>query len=152
MGKSKSKKTEASPENEASNSDGTAPTARPGTSGTENLLITNRRQASEQFAKASRAEKAYRTKKQAALARANYNETKTHFREAFSHFKLAFKGLYSVLKSVNHLVGEKREIQRQAAENKKREKNLELKKKLDEALAKEEANEDGAKQEKTPTE
>ena len=36
------------------------PGKRPGTSGTENLLITNRRAASEQLARAQRAEQTYR--------------------------------------------------------------------------------------------
>ncbi|KAI1342319.1 hypothetical protein F5Y15DRAFT_412830 [Xylariaceae sp. FL0016] len=108
---------------------------RPGTSGTMNNLITNRRQASENFAKAQRAEKAYRAKKQAAIARANFNETKTHFREAFSHLKLGFKGAFSVVRAVPHLVSEKREARRKQADQKKRERHLEQKKKLEEELA-----------------
>jgi hypothetical protein len=111
------------------------PLVRPGTSGTENLLITNRRQASEQFMKAQRAEKAYRAKKHATLARHNYNETKAHFKEAFSHFKQGFRGLFSVVSAIPHLVGEKREQRRKAAEAKKRQRDLEKKKKLEEALA-----------------
>ncbi|KAH6659811.1 hypothetical protein BKA67DRAFT_653024 [Truncatella angustata] len=111
------------------------PLPRPGTSGTENLLITNRRQASEQYIKAQRAEKAYRAKKHATLARYNYNETKAHFKESFSHFKQGVKGLVSVVKAVPHLIGEKREQRRKQADTKKRQRDLEKKKKLDEALA-----------------
>lgn len=111
------------------------PIPRPGTSGTENLLITNRRQASEQFIKAQRAEKAYRAKKHATLARHNYNETKAHFKESFSHFRLGAKGLFSVIKAIPHLVGEKREQRRKQADSKKRQRDLEKKKKLEEALA-----------------
>lgn len=110
---------------------------RPGTSGTENLLITSRRQASEQYIKAQRAEKAYRSKKHATLARHNYNETKGHFKEAGSHFILALKGTMSVIKGVPHLFGEKQEDRRRKAEAKKRERHMEQKKKLEEALAKE---------------
>ncbi|KAK9420634.1 hypothetical protein SUNI508_00725 [Seiridium unicorne] len=111
------------------------PIPRPGTSGTENLLITNRRQASEQFIKAQRAEKAYRAKKQATLARHNYNETKAHFKESASHFKLGVKGLISVVRAIPHLIGEKREERRKQAEAKRRQRDLEKKKKLEDALA-----------------
>ncbi|KAF4454894.1 hypothetical protein F53441_2687 [Fusarium austroafricanum] len=134
MAKSKSKSKKPEVESDA----GSEEQARPGTSGTENMLMTNRRQASEQFAKASRAEKAYRTKKKAALARANYTQTKENFKEGFSHFKLAFKGLFSVIISFPYLIGEKQELRRQKTDAKKREKNLAMKKKLEEQLAKEE--------------
>ncbi|KAI0132161.1 hypothetical protein BJ170DRAFT_592136 [Xylariales sp. AK1849] len=111
------------------------PTPRPGTSGTENLLITNRRQASEQFVKAQRAEKAYRAKKHASLARHNYNDTKTHFKESFSHFRLGMNGLFSIVKATPYLIGEKREDRRKRAETTKRQRDLEKKKKLEEVLA-----------------
>jgi hypothetical protein len=136
-GKSVTETTKALPEN--GSTDPEAPKARPASSCTEILLMSNRQEASEQFAKAAKAEKAYRTKKKATLARANYNETKTHFKEAFSHFKMAFKGLFSVFKSMPYLISEKRELRRQAKEKKKREKNLQRKQKLEEKLAKEEA-------------
>ncbi|KAM0342523.1 hypothetical protein ACHAPU_009497 [Fusarium lateritium] len=124
-----------------------APKARPASSCTEILLLSNRKEASEQFVKASRAEKAYRTNKKATLARANYNETKEHFREAFSHFRLAFKGLFSSIKNMTYLFGERSEIKRQEAEKKKREKNLERKKKLEEQLAKAQADDTGEEKE-----
>ncbi|KXJ88027.1 hypothetical protein Micbo1qcDRAFT_167125, partial [Microdochium bolleyi] len=53
---------------------------RPGTSGTANILLQTREQASENFVKAQRAEKAYITRKKVALARGNYDNTKTHFK------------------------------------------------------------------------
>lgn len=126
------------------------PVPRPGTSGTENLLITNRRQASEQFIKAQRAEKAYRAKKHASLARHNYNETKAHFRESFSHLKLGVRGLFSVIKAIPHLIGEKQESRRKAADAKKRQRDLEKKKKLEEALARQSPeNEDDKSEEES---
>ncbi|RGP61282.1 hypothetical protein FLONG3_10591 [Fusarium longipes] len=120
-----------------------APKARPTSSGTMILLATTRKEASEQYAQAAKAEKAYRTKKKATLARANYNETKEHFREAFSHFKLAFVGMFSVIANFTYLISEKRELRKQAAEKKAHEKALERKKKLEEQLAKAEAAEAG---------
>ncbi|KAH7183653.1 uncharacterized protein B0J16DRAFT_165566 [Fusarium flagelliforme] len=115
------------------------PKARPASSATEILLTTTRKEASEQYAQAAKAEKAYRTKRKAKVARANYNETKEHFREAFSHFKLAFKGLFSVIGNFSYLISEKRENRKQAAEKRTHEKNLERKRKLEEQLAKAEA-------------
>ncbi|KAK6827874.1 hypothetical protein PG990_009514 [Apiospora arundinis] len=111
------------------------PTPRPGTSGTENVLITNRRQASEQFQKAQRAEKAYRAKKHATAARENYNETKAHFAEARTHFAQGCKGIFAVVRAVPYLVSEKREARRRARDAARRQRDLERKKKLEEALA-----------------
>jgi hypothetical protein len=133
----KSQKAEELPKDNVAVSE--TPKPRPTSSGTMILLSTTRKEASEQFAQAAKAEKAYRTKKKATLARANYNETKEHFREAFSHFKLAFKGLFSVIANFTYLISEKRELRKQAAEKKLHEKNLERKKKLEEQLAKAEA-------------
>ncbi|KAL4728134.1 hypothetical protein ACLX1H_004869 [Fusarium chlamydosporum] len=140
LSSSKNPKTEVLPDGDAPDSE--TPKARPTSSGTEILLMTTRKEASEQFAEAARAEKAYRTKKKAKLARANYTETKEHFREAFSHFKLAFKGLYSVITNFTYLISEKRELRKQAAEKKAHEKNLARKKKLEEQLAKAQAEAD----------
>ncbi|XEV07600.1 hypothetical protein FSHL1_012887 [Fusarium sambucinum] len=81
------------------------------------------------------------------MARANYNETKEHFCEAFTHFKLAFKGLFSVIANLTYLISEKREIRKQAAEKKAHKKNLERKKKLEEQLAKAEAQAGESKEE-----
>lgn len=119
----------------ASDSEKPLPIPRPGTSGTENLLITNRRQASEQFAKAQRAEKAYRAKKHATLARHNYNDTKSHFKESFLQFRLGVKGIFSVIRAVPYIMGEKREARRRKGETAQRQRDLEKKKKLEEALA-----------------
>ncbi|RGP63987.1 hypothetical protein FSPOR_8315 [Fusarium sporotrichioides] len=134
---STAQKAEQLPEDDAVVSE--TPKARPTSSATMLNLATTRKAASEQFAQAAKAEKAYRIKKKATMARANYNETKEHFREAFSHFKLAFKGLFSVIANMTYLISEKREIRKQAAERKAHEKNLERKKKLEEQLAKAEA-------------
>lgn len=122
------------------------PLKRPGTSGTENMLMTTRREASEQFAKAQKAERAYRSKKQATLARQNYNETKEHFREGFSHLGQGIKGIFAVLMSIPYLISEKREQRRKAGDAKRRQRDLERKKKLEEALARqaEEAGDDDA--------
>ncbi|KAK8042729.1 hypothetical protein PG994_013212 [Apiospora phragmitis] len=122
-------------EAEAEVSEKPLPTPRPGTSGTENVLITNRRQASEQFQKAARAEKAYRAKKHATAARANYNETKAHFKEARAHFARGCKGIFTVVRAVPYLVSEKQEARRRARDQARRQRDLERKKKLEEALA-----------------
>ncbi|KAM0227969.1 hypothetical protein ACHAPO_011095 [Fusarium lateritium] len=110
-------------------------------------LATTRKAASDQYAQAAKAEKAYRIKKKATKARANYDETKEHFCEAFTHFKLAFKGLFSFIANLTYLISEKREIRKQAAEKKAHKKNLERKKKLEEQLAKAEAQAGESKEE-----
>lgn len=135
MAKDTSKAKGKKPAEETTDEKATA--ARPGTSGTENLLMTTRRQASEQFKKAERAERAYLAKKNATRARQNYNETKTHFKKAFSHFGQGFKGIFSVIKATPHLVSEKREARRKKRETAQRERDLKRKRKLEEALARE---------------
>ncbi|CAJ2512876.1 Uu.00g009950.m01.CDS01 [Anthostomella pinea] len=120
-----------------------APTKRPGTSGTENLLITNRRQASEQFQKAQKAERAYRAKKHASAARTNYTETKAHFAAAATHLRLGVKGLLGVMRALPYLAGERREEGRRKAEARKRARHLEQKKKLEEELARRSGDGDG---------
>jgi hypothetical protein len=58
---------------------------RPGTSGTEVLLISNRRTAREQFEATQRAENAYKAKKRSAGARQHRTDAKMHFVETFKH-------------------------------------------------------------------
>ncbi|KAH7014548.1 uncharacterized protein B0I36DRAFT_369491 [Microdochium trichocladiopsis] len=109
---------------------------RPGTSGTANLLLKSREEANENFIKAQRAEKAYITRKKVALARANFNNTKSHFKEGFTHLAKGFKGFFSAIAAIPWLISEKREKRRQNREEAQRKRNLEKKKKLEEALAK----------------
>ncbi|KAH6874436.1 hypothetical protein B0T10DRAFT_610715 [Thelonectria olida] len=142
MGKSKSNGKDVLPSPPSPLSDENTSPPRPGTSGTEDLLMTTRQQASEQYIKAQRAERAYRSKKHATLARANYNEAKAHFREAVSHFKLGTQGIFSVTKEVPYMLGHWREQQRRKAEAKKREKTIQRKQRIEEVLAKGEAEEE----------
>ncbi|KAI1079528.1 hypothetical protein F5B20DRAFT_581309 [Whalleya microplaca] len=143
MAKDASKTADASSPSPTSEKPLPAP-KRPGTSGTENMLMMNRRQASEQFVKAQRAEKAYRARKQAAAARASYDETKTHFREAFAHLGHGARGLVSVVRAAPYLVCEKKEAWRRKGDAKRRARALEQKKKLEEALARQSDGEAGA--------
>lgn len=53
---------------------GAAEPARPGTSGTELLLVNNRRRASNRLKEAAKKEREYKTKKRSAAAKANYVE------------------------------------------------------------------------------
>lgn len=46
--------------------------ARPGTSGTEMLLVNNRRRATQRYKDAQKKERDYKTKKRSASARTNY--------------------------------------------------------------------------------
>lgn len=118
------------------------PLPRPGTAGTEMLLKTNRRQASERFHKAQRAEKAYRAKKRATAARQDFKDARGHFKESLKHFKEGIKMTVGVVKSVPYIYGEKREMRRADADQKKKLKALEKRKKLEEKLARD-ADEEG---------
>ncbi|KAK4227872.1 hypothetical protein QBC38DRAFT_454854 [Podospora fimiseda] len=114
---------------------------RPGTSGTLTALQLDRLRASENLKAAARKEKAYRAKKRAATARANYSECKHHLKLAKAHFSSGFKLLGGVIKSTPYLFTEKLEGRKQKKEEKKREKVLEKRRKLDEELARVEREE-----------
>ncbi len=112
---------------------------RPGTSGTENLLVTNRRQASANFQAAQKAERTYKAKKRAAAARANYSEAKTHFSQAASHFKKGVALTFGVARSTPYIVREKADQRGQKVAETKKLKSLEQRKKLEQQLATEQA-------------
>ena len=114
------------------------PEPRPGTSGTEVLLTTNRRQASVRYQKAQRAEKAYRAKKRATAARQDFHDARGHFKESAHHFGKGLKMVFGVVKSVPYIFGEKREQRREQVDQKKKLKALEKKKKLEEKIARDE--------------
>ncbi|KAF7560608.1 hypothetical protein G7046_g3533 [Stylonectria norvegica] len=113
------------------------PPPRPGTSGTEVLLVTNRRQASVRYQKAQRAEKAYRAKKRATAARHDFRDARGHFKESARHFKDGVKTVFVVVKSVPYIFGEKREERRIQADEKNKARAITKRKKLEEKLAKE---------------
>ncbi|KAI0444174.1 hypothetical protein F4803DRAFT_512260 [Xylaria telfairii] len=110
--------------------------ARRGSKGTIDLLVQTRRIASDEYTRAQRAERAYRARKNATIARNSLRETKTHFSEGFKHLFLGVKGLVDVVKGVPYLFGERRDIWRKKRETIKRERAEEMRKKLDEKLAK----------------
>ncbi|KAK2065011.1 hypothetical protein LY76DRAFT_641251 [Colletotrichum caudatum] len=113
---------------------------RPGTSGTENLLKTNRRQASDNYQRAQRAERAYRAKKRATAARADLSDAKTHYAECFKHLTRGLAVTFSAVKSLPYVFDERQEAARQKAEVKRKQRALEKKKKLEEKLAREAAD------------
>ena len=125
------------------------PQGRPGTSGTEAALKTTTRRASEKLRQAERAERAYRAKKRSAATRANLADAKDHLRQAKEHFGLGIKLLVAVAKGWPYVLREKREARRLRAEEEKRRKVLEMKRKLDEKLAVAgDGGEDGERREK----
>lgn len=107
---------------------------RPGTSGTEAALKMTRRRASEKYRQAERAERAYRAKKRSAMTRANYADAKDNFRQARTHFGLGCKLLVAAVRGWPYVVRDKMEARRKKAEEEKRRKVLEMKKRLDEKL------------------
>lgn len=115
------------------------PAQRPGTSGTEMLLMTNRRQASEQLQRAQRAERTYVAKKRSAAARSDYAAAKVHFGEGLRHLKAGFGLTWAVIKGSPYLLKQRREETRKKSDQKKRQAYMEKKKRLEEALARESA-------------
>jgi hypothetical protein len=87
---------------------------RPGTSGTETLLVTNRRQARQQFEKAQRAEHSYRAKKRATAARRDFQDAKGHFKESGRHFRTGVKLAFGAVKSIPYICGQKHDERRKA--------------------------------------
>lgn len=121
--KNKNKAAEASPPTEEDK-------PRPGTSGTEMLLTSNRREASKQFQKAQRAENTYKAKKRASAARRDFQSAQHHFRESARHLKAAASMTLASIKAVPYMFREKTEERRRA-------RNAATKKKLEERLARE---------------
>lgn len=111
--------------------------SRPGTSGTEMLLVTKRRHASERYQAAARAERTYKAKKRSAAARRDYASAREHFRAAARHLGQGIRMTFSVLHSAPYVISEKTEARRQKADESRKAKALEKKKRLEEQLAKE---------------
>ncbi|KAI1360092.1 hypothetical protein F5Y08DRAFT_55703 [Xylaria arbuscula] len=108
---------------------------RPKSAGTINLLVETRRQASDDYARAQRAEKSYRMRKNATIARTTLRETKSHFSQGFKHLGQGFKGLFAVTRAVPYLLGERQDAWRRKSEAKKRMRAEDMRKKLDDKLA-----------------
>lgn len=115
------------------------PEPRPGTSGTENVLMAQTQIASQNYQKAHRAETVYRAKKRAGVARRDFKSAREHFGQAASHIKQGLRLTFSAAKSAPYIFGEKREQGRIKAGEKKALRALDKKKKLEEKLSKEAA-------------
>lgn len=109
---------------------------RPGTSGTELLLTTNRRTASEQYAAAQRAETAYKAKKRSASARQHRSEAASHFKLSARHLKESLKSCWSMVTAVPWVFREWKENRQAKNEKEAVERYMEKKKKLEERIAK----------------
>ncbi|KAI9171092.1 hypothetical protein HJFPF1_00572 [Paramyrothecium foliicola] len=116
------------------------PEARPGTSGTMNVLVNNRRQASHNLQKAQRAERVYKAKKGATAARRDYQFAKDHYKKAFHHFKEGIKGTGRLLKLLPCIIREKNEQRHMEADQKRKARALRKKQQLEERLAREAEN------------
>lgn len=119
---------------------------RPGTSGTELLLTTNRRTASQQYAAAQRAENAYKAKKRSAGARQHRSEAASHFKQSAHHMKEGFKSSWSIVTAVPWMYKAWKEERQATNERKAVERYMEKKKKLEERIAKQEAAQEKEKE------
>jgi hypothetical protein len=109
---------------------------RPGTSGTELLLTSNRRTASENYLAAQRAEQAYKAKKRSAGARQHRTEAKVHFKQSAFHLKEGVKSSFAIVGALPWMMKGWKANKKEEKEKKARERDLEKKKKLEERLAK----------------
>jgi hypothetical protein len=117
------------------------PDERPGTSGTELLLVTNRRRASERYQQAQRAERTYIAKKRSEAAKTNLMTAKEHFGQSFHHLKQGFGLSFAVVRSVPYYFSKNNEARRMKADERKKRRLAEIRKALEEELAREEARE-----------
>jgi hypothetical protein len=96
------------------------PIPRPGTSGTE-ALRWNRKQASNAFQRAQRAEQAYLARKRATAARDGLVECREHFKESRKHFAAGTMLFWRWMTALPSMGREKRESWREGKELKRRE-------------------------------
>jgi len=120
---------------------------RPGTSGTELLLTTNRRTASAQYLAAQRAENAYKAKKRSAGARQLKAEAGSHFKQSGAHFKEGMKSSYKMVAAVPWMFRDWKENKQAQNEKKAIEKYMKKKSKLEERIAQQEAGQEKEKEE-----
>ncbi|KAL2286160.1 hypothetical protein FJTKL_06998 [Diaporthe vaccinii] len=110
---------------------------RPGTSGTEMLLVNNRQRASVRLRDAQRKERAYKTKKRSTQARANWTQAKQHFREGLSHNMNGARLTWRVVSSVGYLFRAKNDKLKAEAEEKRKMRAADKQRKLEEKLRRE---------------
>lgn len=110
---------------------------RPGTSGTEMLLVNNRQRASVRLRDAQRKERAYKTKKRSSAARANWTQAKQHFREGLSHNANGMRLTWRVVSSVGYLFRAKNDKLKAEAEEKRKMRAADKQRKLEEKLRRE---------------
>lgn len=110
---------------------------RPGTSGTEMLLVNNRQRASVRLRDAQRKERAYKTKKRSTQARANWGQAKQHFSEGFAHNMNGVKLTWRVVSSVGYLFRAKNDKLKSEAEEKRKLRAADKQRKLEERLRRE---------------
>jgi hypothetical protein len=119
---------------DASDEERGAPTTRPGTSGTELLLVSKTREASANFKRAQEAEQAYKSKKRAAGAKQQRKNIKVHFKQSAHHFKEGVKAIYLSLAAMPAIFKANRHERKTKADAKKRERDIAKRKQLDERL------------------
>ena len=107
------------------------PEPRPGTSGTEDLLVTNRRRASQVYQQSLQAEKAYKAKKRASYARRDFQSARGHYREGFHHLKEAIKMTFNFARFSPYIFSEKKHQYRQHSVKRRNTRRLEKRRRGD---------------------
>ncbi|KAI3398022.1 hypothetical protein diail_9999 [Diaporthe ilicicola] len=110
---------------------------RPGTSGTEMLLVNNRQRASVRLRDAQRKERAYKTKKRSTQARANWAQAKQHFREGLAHNTEGARLAWRAVACVGYLFRAKNDRLKAEAEEKRKLRAADKQRRLEEKLRRE---------------
>jgi hypothetical protein len=121
-------------------SENRTPQRRPGSSATEVLLSSKTREASAYYKRAQQAEQAYRYKKRAAGAKERRQSILVHFKQSAHHFTEGVKAVLSTIAAIPAVMKADRHDRKAKSEAKKRERDLEKRKKLDERLKKRQSN------------
>jgi hypothetical protein len=108
---------------------------RPGTSGTEILLVSDRRTASAKYQAAQRAEQSYKAKKRSAGAAQHRTDAKDHFRASAHHLKEGIKSSWKIIAAIPWMMKGYKEERLAKKEKNARERDLVKKKKLEERIA-----------------
>ena len=100
-------------------------------------LRTERQKASSAYARAQRAEQAYRAKKQAGNARTHYTAAKLHYKAAYKSLKIGTRFFGSAVVALPGVWGEKVAEREEKKDGLRREKTIAKRKRLEEKLKRE---------------
>ena len=152
MGLLKRKAKNHSPATKTEDETSAAPTALPHAPSAAHLaLITERETTSDAYKKAQKAEKQYRTRRQAARARDQYTAAKTHLKTAYKEFGSGLKASVSVVRLLHYVLEDKVSATPEDKQKRKLERTASKRHKLEEKMKKIEDEDNKAKEAEATT-